>query len=633
MENNTYEKTQFDIIKQQVAGFSISSYAKQAIEKRSPSSSLRVVETWQQETQEAREILSSNQHVPFMGLSKIEDLTKRLEKGIILEPHELIEYADFLRSSRLVKKFFEKNQYITPLLKSYSQSLADFSKLEDEIYSVIHQNRLIDEASRELKKIRKQINETEKEIDIKLKKFMQQAQNKPMIQEFLIVKKDQYFTIPIKASYKNKIAGTIIETSQKGATVFVEPPGIRKLNESLIMHKGAESSEIYQILASLTGLIFENIYDIQLVIEAMTELDIIFARAKYSQSIEGRQPIVNKDEKIRLKNVYHPLLASDAVPLTLELGEYFRGLTITGPNAGGKTVVLKTLGLVTLMAMFGLQIHSDKGTEIAIMDQIFVDIGDEQSLQNSLSTFSAHVKQLALIVNKARRHTLVLLDEIGSGTDPKEGSALANATLGRLYEKGALVVSTTHYGEIKDFSQKHQDFTTAAMAFDAESFEPKYQLLLGETGESNGFWIARKMGLEKTVIQLAKQAMRTQEYPIEKINFEKENKVDKQNEHSDLVQTFSKGDKVWITEESQYGLVFEDSSQSDYTTVFIAEQKVDYLRKRLKLAFTAQELYPEGYDLEQLFESFEVRKQRKDLDRGSKKAHKQLDKERSNRYK
>lgn len=629
MDEQTFEKTQFNEIKQQVAACAISTRAKKIFLERQPSHSLEVVRTWQTETEEAKQILMSQQHVPFMGLKNIESLTGKIEKGLILEPSELTEYADFLRSSRLLQQFFEKNQFLSPTLHAYSQSLADFSSLEEEIYAVIRQSQIVDDATRELKKIRRQVAELEKEIEEKMRKFLRHTQNQGMVQESLILKKQDHWTIPIKATYKNKVSGTIIETSQTGSTVFVEPQVISKVSEELQMVQAMESAEVYQILAHLTGLLAEQMESIQFIIEVMVEFDLIFARAKYSRQIDGRKIQINNTEDLVLNQAYHPLLDENAVPLTLSLGKEFRGLAITGPNAGGKTVVLKTIGLLTLMTMFGLQIHAAESTKIALMDEIWIDVGDEQSIENSLSTFSGHMQRLAKITRLVKRNTLVLLDEIGSGTDPKEGAALALAIMEEIYRKGALLVVTTHYGELKDFALRHEDFVTAAMAFDSVKLMPTYQLMMGETGESNAFWIAHKMKLGQSVIERAEKYLKQSDVQTEKIEFISNDHLGEDAVEKGLPVTFHRGDKVYYIEEGQKmaGLIFEDDPHKDYVDVFIQGEFVSILRKRLKLMFAAAELYPEGYDLGQLFEEYDVRKERRDLDRGSKKAWKKWRKE------
>lgn len=624
MNQETYNKTQFNQIKEKLMTYAISSYGKELIKRLQPNSHLEVVKKRLQETCEAKALLMANLHVPFMGLNNIEHLTNQVEKGFILEPTELLSYADFLRSSRLIQAFMQKNEFIAPLLAKYSDSLQLFSMIEDEIYQVIRNNQVENDASRELRKVRRAIQECEKEIEAKLTSFLRNAQNKPKIQEAIVVKKNERYTIPIKATYKNQISGTIVDASSKGTTVFVEPTTVTKLNDKLYQLKMEEATEVYQILSTLTGLIAEQMIAIQSNLEVVAQYDMIFAKAKYSREINGIEPEINQDGIIEFVNVKHTLLGENAVPLNVTLGQEYRGLTITGPNAGGKTVVLKTVGLITLQTMIGVQIIADAGTNVGIFDQIFVDIGDQQSIENALSTFSGHMQNISEILAKTERNSLILLDEIGSGTEPNEGAALAIAIMEAFYKKGSILITTTHYGEIKRFSEQHEDFLTAAMAFDSENLMPKYQLILGETGESNAFWIANKMNLDEHVVKQAQNYLHNRNYSTEKEHsLQKVRKPKKQP----IFTTYEKGDRVFWTEKKTIGLIFELIELSDEVIIFVENQKVRVPKRQLKLDRSAKELYPPNYDLDSLFEDYHERKKIRDLERGSKKAHKKLRKE------
>ncbi|MBL1224611.1 endonuclease MutS2 [Enterococcus sp. BWR-S5] len=624
MNNKIYQAVQFDTIKNELKKYAFSNFAKKAIEKREPSSSLPTVQRWLDETEEAITILASGQHVPFMGLTRVEQLTNQINKGMVLEPGELIEYADFLRSFRLIAKLFEKNKYQTPILYSYTNDLTDFSQVDATVYEFIQGNRVKSESSKALKQIRNQIAKLEKEIDQRLRKFMANSQNQAKLQDRLILIKDDRYTVPIKAEYKQKIGGTIVDQSSKGTTVFVEPETVRKYNDQLIMEKAAEVGEVYQILAYLTGLIGERMSEITYCIDVVTELEVIFARAKYSRVIDGKKPKINKEERIIFNQVKHPLLNSP-VPLTLNLGIDNRALIITGANAGGKTIVLKSVALVSLMTMTGILVASGEGTDIAVFDDIFIDIGDQQSLENSLSTFSGHMQNLSEIIKKVKRHTLVLLDEIGSGTDPNEGAALAIALMEEMYRKGSLVIATTHFGEIKEFAVKHEDFTTAGMAFDAETLTPKYKLLLGETGESHAFWIADKMKINERVLANAAEYLENRSYDLIKQDFQPTTQP-QQAITAAKVYDFSKGDRIRVNDTGKIGLFYEPID--DYqANVYLEKEMLEVPLRRLTLVSTAEELYPMGYDLDTLFEDFADRKYKKDLARGSKKAHKKLNKE------
>lgn len=621
MNNETFEKTQFNEIKVQLSSYAISSFGKKRIENTQPHSKLSVVEKRLTETTEAKKLLDSSLHVPFMGLQSIEHITNQLEKGFVLTPQELLECADFLRSLRLIRQFFEKNQTVAPLLNRYGQGLNDFNEIEEEIYQVIRNGRIIDDASRELRRARRDIAETQDKIQELLKKFIRQ--NKEKLQEAIITKRNDVFTVPIKSAYKKQVKGTIIELSSKGTTAYIEPSNVSRWNEQLVYHKMIEEAEVYQILATLTGLLAEALPLIQQNIEIIAEFDHIFARGKFSRELKGITPEINSDGYIHLVSATHPLI-NNAVPLDLTIGEDYRGLTITGPNAGGKTVVLKTVALMSLMTMIGLQIPAKEGTEIAIFDQIFVDIGGAQSIENALSTFSGHMQNISEILRKTHKNSLILLDELGSGTEPNEGAALAIAIMEEFYQKGSILITTTHYGEIKRFAEQHPDFITAAMDFDAEHLTPKYRLLIGQTGESNALWIAKKMAISEQIITKAQNYFNDRSYDLEKKSFK--TKTKKQPTAADEM-SYYKGDKVFLLEQQKAALVYQEIPFTENVKVFLDNTFIEVPKRRMKLEFRATELYPADYELENLFEDFHTRKERRDIDRGSKKAQRKLRKE------
>ncbi|MEG2505804.1 MAG: endonuclease MutS2, partial [Carnobacterium sp.] len=512
-------------MKEQIERHCVSSLGKKRFKKLQLNAKPVVVTTRYNETEEARALLDAKLTMPFMGLSSIDVFMEQLEKGLLLEASSLIDVADFLRSGRMIRRFMEKHESLAPTLTMYARSISEFTEIEDEIYFSIKNGQVADEASKELRRIRRLIAEKESKIEERLSKFLKNKDNQKQIQEFFVSKKNERFTIPIKAAYKNQVAGTIIETSSKGTTVFIEPTAVTKLNDELAMLKVEESTEIYQILATLSGLILENLVPIQLNLEIIAEYDMIFARGKYSRLIQGVTPKLNQRGYIHLVNAVHPLIEANAVPLNFTVGEDYRGLIITGPNAGGKTVVLKTVGLLALMTLLGIQLPADEGTEMGLFEGIFVDIGDSQSLENALSTFSSHIQNIADIMQVAPRNSLVLFDEIGSGTEPNEGAALAIAILEEFYQRGNIVVATTHYGEIKRYSEIHPDFINAAMAFDQATLTPLYQLLMGESGESNALWIAKKMNLKEHVIQQAQRYMEDKDYSLTKASIPKNKTV------------------------------------------------------------------------------------------------------------
>lgn len=627
MNTMTFEKLQYKELKEMVKSYCVSSLGKELLDKLEPSTNSKVVKNRLNETTEARKLLDAESHLPLKGISNINHLMEKLEKGMILGPSELVAISDFLRGCRMIKQFMLGKEFFAPVLHAYAYSMMEFPSMEEDINYSIRGNRVDSQASKELKRIRNQISKTEEKIEERLNKFLKNSANKEYIQEFFISKKDDRFTIPIKASYKNQVDGTIIEASSKGSTVFIEPAAISKLNAELAILKTEESIEEYQILATLSGSILEEIKQININIELIGQYDMIFAKAKFSKSMDGIEPKLNNHGYIKLKNSRHPLLPRNSVPLNFEIGKDYRSLIITGPNAGGKTVVLKTIGILTLAVMSGFHIEAEVGTEIAVFNQLFVDIGDNQSIENSLSTFSSHMKNISEIMYASTNNTLLLFDEIGSGTEPNEGAALAIAILEEFYQMGCITVATTHYGEIKRYSEMHSDFMNAAMQFNSEALEPMYKLLIGKSGDSNALWISKKMNLREKVLQKAQRYIEDKNYDLERV---RDNKIKRP-----IVETvpeaeayeFEVGDRVKLTEHDDFGIVYEKKDNLNNVLVFYKNEIVKVNAKRVELEGKATDLYPAGYDLNSLFVSYEERKFQHDMQRGSKKALKKVSKD------
>lgn len=627
MNHMTFEKLHYHELKNKVKNHCVSSLGKELIEKLEPSSNLKVVRNRLNETSEARKLLDAEKHLPLTGISNITNHIEKLEKGLILTPTELLAIADFLRGCRKIKKFMADKEFFAPVLYSYALSITELRNIEEDILFAIKGNRVDSGASKELKRIRNQIAKIEEKIEERLNKFLKSGANKEYIQEFYISKKDDRFTIPIKASFKNHVAGTIIETSSKGSTVFIEPETVAKLNIELVSLKSEESVEEYQILATLTGAIYESLHEIRVNIDCISQYDMIFAKAKYSKSTDAIEPKINNYGYIKLIDSKHPLLEGNIVPLDFEIGKDYRSLVITGPNAGGKTVVLKTIGILTLAVMSGIHIMAKPGTEIAIFDHVFVDIGDNQSIENALSTFSSHMKNISEIMSKATNNTLLLFDEIGSGTEPNEGAALAIAILEEFYHMGCITIATTHYGEIKRYSEMHDDFMNAAMLFDSAELKPLYKLLIGKSGESNALWISGKMNIRENVLKRAQSYIENKNYNLKVIN---ENKIKKQvHEAQKQLETehYDIGDRVKLISQDDYAIVFEPKDKFNNIKLFYKGEILEVNIKRIQLDIKASQLYPEGYDINTLFTNYQERKLQHDLERGSKKALRKVQKE------
>ena len=623
MDIMTLEKLNYNELKEIVKGYCVSGLGKALIDKLEPSSSLKVVNRRLDETSEGRRLIDASYHIPLVGIFNVLPYIDKIEKGSSLDPEDLAIMSDFLRGCRKVKSFIKDKEGYAPTLSSYGESITDLSFIEEEINRCIRGSIVDSNASRELKKIRRGIDECENKIKEKLDRFLKNSENKQYIQEFFISKRNGRYTIPIKASYKNYVQGTIIESSSKGTTVFMEPSTVSKYTSELAILKAEESVEEYKILGMLTELINEKIREVKINIEVIAEYDMIWAKAKYSNDIDGIKPELNEHGYIKIVNGKYPLI-KNPVPLNFEIGDDYRTLIITGPNAGGKTVVLKTVGILTLAVQSGFHIPAKEGTEISVFNKIFVDIGDNQSIENALSTFSSHVKNLAKIIKESSKSTLLLFDEIGSGTEPNEGAALAIAILEELYHKGCITIATTHYGEIKNFSQEHTHFENAAMEFKKDTLEPLYKLHIGKSGDSNALYISKKMGIPDSIIERTRKYIETKKYNYDVINSSKVIKKKEEVEEVDLKYNYCIGDKVILLDNNESAIVYKELDELNNLTVFYKKEFIKVNYKRVKLELTASELYPEGYDLNQIFISYKERKLEHDIIRGSKKALKKV---------
>ncbi len=625
MNKETLEKLHYYELREMIKEYCVSGLGKRLIDKLEPSSNIKIVNQRLDETSEGRRLLDASYNIPLEGIFNVLPLIEKIEKGASLEPTDLTMMSNFLRGCRKVKLFIKDKEGYAPTLSAYGENICDLSYIEEEINRSIRGSAVDSNASKELKKIRRNIDICEGKIKEKLDKFLRNSANKEYIQEFFVSQRDGKHTIAIKAAYKNKVEGTIVETSSKGTTVFMEPNVISKHTSELIVLKAEESVEEYKVLATLTEMLFERIKDLKMNVDVISEYDMIWAKAKYSKVINGIKPKLNDYGYIKIIKGKYPLI-KDSIPLDFEIGKDYRGLIITGPNAGGKTIVLKTIGLLTLAIQSGFHIEAKEGTEFSVFKKLFVDIGDNQSIENALSTFSSHMKNLSEIMRMCTKSTLLLFDEIGSGTEPNEGSALAIAILEELYHKGSITISTTHYGEIKNFSKEHLDFENAAMEFEKETLEPLYKLSIGKVGDSNALYISKKMGLYDSIIDRARKYMDTKSYNYNLIEDSKIIKNKELQTEEDFYE-YSVGDKIILLENNESAIVYKERDRLNNVTILYNKEFIDVNYKRIKLELKARDLYPEGYDLNQLFISYKERKLEKDIKRGSKKALKRIKKE------
>ncbi len=613
--NNPYKALHFDLLINDLITYAASGLGADALATVEPKTSLQAVQMQLEETEEACLILKQKEHGVLHGLVDLRPQLKKLSMATILSVDDLLKLSAFLRSIRLIRKDLEIFQHDAPRLFAYSRYLPLHQTVEQEVDRTTEGNRVSDKASSYLATLRKKIAIIEARMISKVEKCISSPTWSALLQEPMYQKKHDRYVLPVLAQYKRQVDGSIVATSSTGATVFVEPNALRQLREELDLLRHEEEAEVYQVLSALTALFLEIEGDLLLARDTMISIDSIFARAKYSRKIGGNAIALNTVDRIDLKGARHPMLGEACRPLNIRLGEDFRTLLITGPNTGGKTVALKTLGACALLAQCGILPPVQPGSTLPIFNHLLVDIGDSQDLSTSLSTFSGHMTQLIDMIGQAGPGDLVLIDEIGTGTDPAEGAALGVAILEAFYAKGALTMATTHYGELKEFGEIHDGFENGAMAFDEASLQPLYRLDIGASGASKGFWISERLGLHRRILDRAKQWRAGNRVPSAPLDFQKRKERTLQIKEA-VESPFRRGDRVRHQGTETIGLFYDGPDDHGMTQVLVDNQLQSIHHRRLELILPATELYPPGYNLDQLFNSFASRKLEKDLQKG-----------------
>lgn len=504
MQTTYLEKLEFNKIKNILSSYAKTDTGKKMCLNLQPSNNKEKVQKALDETTEAVALIYRKGNLPLESIGNISNYILNLKNQNFLSAKALLELATLLKTSKTLKNYyFEKELNQTDSLTNYFDHLYTNPNIEEKIFSaIIDENTFDDRASNALYKIRQQMRNTKKEIKNKLQSLL----NSKYLQEPIVTIRQDRFVVPVKSEYQTELKGFIHDTSSTGSTVFIEPISVFDLNNQLSELKNQESIEIEKILQILSSLFFDITNELENNFNLITILDFIFAKAKYSKELDCNCPKINDDKIIYLKNAKHPLLDQNiAVPITLEIGKTFSSLLITGPNTGGKTVTLKTVGLLITMTQCGMHIPASSESSIYLFDNIFSDIGDEQSILESLSTFSSHMTHIINILNEATSNSLVLVDELGSGTDPIEGASLALSILEYLKEHNITVLATTHYHELKEYALLTDGVENASCEFNLETLSPTYRLLIGVPGKSNAFAISQKLGLKPEILEKAKK--------------------------------------------------------------------------------------------------------------------------------
>lgn len=509
MNNKVESVLEYDKIKNILREYVISTLAEEKILEMRPFDDIDLVKRLQQETSEGVALLKAGINLPLSGIRDIRNGLSLAKMGAILSPGQLLEIASTLRTSRLVKALWrEKKLEGINIIDDIVNCLHSFQSLEEKIEkAIISEDEIADDASPKLSSIRRQKRVLAQNIKNKLNEIISSPNYQKVLQEAIVTVRQDRYVVPVKQEFKGSIPGVIHDQSASGATLYIEPMAVVQMNNELRQLELEEDREIERILRDFSGKVQENHDPILDTLYNLAQLDFIMAKAGYSLDINGVEPIFNDRGYINISRGRHPLLKGHVVPLDVYLGDKFNILIITGPNTGGKTVALKTVGLFALMAQSGLHLPAGEGTELSVFKEVFADIGDEQSIEQSLSTFSSHMKNIKEIVDLASEECLVILDELGAGTDPTEGAALAMAILSYLYDKDSKVLASTHYSELKSFAFSKEGMENASMEFDVKTLSPTYKLTIGLPGKSNAFEIAARLGLREEVISLGKSLM------------------------------------------------------------------------------------------------------------------------------
>ena len=519
----------------------VSEAARERCRKLYPSSDLDEVRRLLDETDAARTRLGLYGSPAFSGVKDVSAALTRADHGGMLNTRELLDIAGLLTASRRVSEYDRDRQGEATVLDHYFSALHTNKYLEDRIRgAILDEETIADTASPELADIRRKMRVAATKGRQLLQRIISSPSYAKVLQEALITQRDGRFVVPVKAECKGSLPGLVHDISSSGATLFVEPMGVVQANNELKELQAREEREIERILRQLSADCGDQMENILYDYDILVHLDVIFARAQLSYQMNAVRPEVRRRGGIVLRRARHPLLdPAKAVPISVELGQQFDTLVITGPNTGGKTVTLKTLGLLCLMAQCGLHIPADDGSVVRVFDRVLADVGDEQSIEQSLSTFSAHMANIVQILQQADEQSLLLFDELGAGTDPVEGAALAIAVIQEVRSRGALTAATTHYAELKTFAMTTAGVENASCEFDVQTLRPTYRLLIGIPGKSNAFAISRRLGLDEHVIEAARAQMDSESVRFEDVLTQLEEKRQR------LERAQSEADRLW----------------------------------------------------------------------------------------
>ena len=614
---------EFNKIKQMWSALAITSNAKAKIEGRWVILDESKLRREIRDTTDAKELIEKLGNPPLQDVSEILEILAIAKKGDCLTPYQLERMQSILTVLERLSAYLKRGQQYQNSLSFYDETLNTQEELREEIAMQIRGERVDNHASKQLFEIRMKIQQLEDEMKQKAESIIRN--NRGCMADSFYTTRNGRICVPVKKEYRYKITGSLIDKSSTGNTVFIEPDGVKKLGEQLQLLRIDEENEVYRILYTLTALVADCADVLTDNMQVIEKLDYSFSKGKLSIELDASEPHINLDRKIVLEKARHPLMDPQiSVPLNFELGSNNRGIVITGPNTGGKTVAIKTVMLNAVMAQCGLHVCC-KNADICMNSGYFCDIGDGQDINDNLSTFSSHIKNVLNILREIDKDGFVIMDELGSGTDPQEGMGIAIAILEKLRESGANFLVTTHYPEVKEYASRSKDIVNARMTFDRQTLKPTYKMVIGEAGESCAFYIADRLGMPKDMLDIAISAAygetAVSTYNFKDKEFQKTgsgNRIRRTkvvNKNNTVAGKFQIGDSVRVLPDNKIGIVCEEVNDKGVLRVQIAGRKIWINHKRVKLHIRAEELYPEDYDMSIVFDSVENRKKHHDMER------------------
>lgn len=628
---NVERVLEFDKIKENWKAFAFTDGAKKMIDETTICLSENELIARQRETTEARTMIEKMGNPPMVSLNGIGELFALASKGGCLIPEQLETVGSSLTAISRMKSYLNRCKQLPLSLPYYEENLDAMEEIRNGIQAQIRNGRVDDNASKLLRSLRSDIDRAETKMREKADSVMR-SQKDCMSDNFSTLR-NGHICVPVKKECKFKVSGSVIDKSSTGNTLFIEPTAVAKYYEELQLLRIEEENEERRILYVLSAMLADKTELMESNTRTVEKLDYIFSKGKLSMDYQAIEPKITTDRHIRIVNGRHPLLDSKTcVPLQFEIGGKNQGIVITGPNTGGKTVAIKTVALLCMMAQCGLHIGCEEA-EICMNSSYLCDIGDGQNISENLSTFSSHITNVLEILEMVNKDSLVIMDEMGSGTDPTEGMGIAIAIIQELKKSGALFLATTHYPEVKQFADMEEGVVNARMTFDRESLRPMYQLIIGEAGESCAFYIAEKLGMPVSMLKNAVIAAYGDNIPDSLDILQEEFKRDNKNQQilrkttsqlkkkkaptnvQEEAKQYQLGDSVMIYPDKKIGIVCKTADDKGVLRVQLPDKKIWINHKRIKLVVAADQLYPEEYDFSIVFESVENRKLRHQMER------------------